>query len=325
MTRKAHRNRLFMAIAIALLLELGAQCPATAQSSEPVNFLYTSSGDLEEIGSLLKRPDIQGVQIVYPWKSLEPEKDHYDFSQIEADLKILDAAQKKLFVQVQDRFFRPQDKNVPGYLLQDPIYGGGVAKQSNEPGPSYGWVAEQWNPNVRKRYQLLLVALAKQFDGRIYGVNLPESAIGVTERRDRSGFTCDKYFDAELDNMKAAKEAFTRSYVVQYVNFWPCEWNNDHNFMSRSFAFALQHGVGVGGPDVIPYRPAQMHNSYPFFNQYKGKLALIAMAVQEPTLEYINPETKKRFTQAEFRDFARDYLGANIIFWATSSPWLHAK
>ncbi|MGW1073512.1 hypothetical protein [Streptomyces sp. NPDC002537] len=25
----------------------------------------------------------------------------------------------------------------------------------------------------------------------------------------------------------------------------------------------------------------------------------------------------------EFVDFADDYLGADIIFWATSSPWLH--
>jgi hypothetical protein len=125
--------------------------------------------------------------------------------------------------------------------------------------------------------------------------------------------------------MKAAKEAFTKSYVVQYVNFWPCEWNDDHHYMSRSFAFAMQYGVGMGGPDVIPHRPAQMHNSYPLFHQYKGKLAIVAMAVQEPTLEYINPATKKKFTQSEFRDFARDYLGANIIFWATSSPWLHSK
>lgn len=66
-----------------------------------------------------------------------------------------------------------------------------------------------------------------------------------------------------------------------------------------------------------------MKNSYPFFNQYKSKLALVAMAVQEPTLTYKNPETGKPFSKEEFVQFAEDYLGADIIFWSTTSPgWL---
>ena len=318
-----------MAVLIALFAAQGGLRVGMAQPSEPVNFLYTSSTDLKQIDSLLMRPDIQGVQVIYSWKSLEPEKDRYDFSQIEADLKILDAAHKKLFVQVQDRFFRPEDKGVPGYLMQDSIYAGGITKQADNPGegksPGSGWVADQWNQNVQERYQHLLSALAKQFDGRVYGVNLPESAVDVDIRHHPAGFTCDRYFDAELNNMKAAKAAFRKSYVVQYVNFWPCEWNNDHNYMGRAFAFAAEHGIGLGGPDVVPYKKAQMANSYPFFNQYRGKLLLVAMAVQEPTLTYTNPATGRKFTKNEFRDFAKDYLGADIIFWSVSSPWLHAN
>jgi len=49
---------------------------------------------------------------------------------------------------------------------------------------------------------------------------------------------------------------------------------------------------------------------------------LVAMAVQDATLTYINPATRKRFTQAEFVAFARDYLGVDVIFWDVSSPWL---
>ena len=41
----------------------------------------------------------------------------------------------------------------------------------------------------------------------------------------------------------------------------------------------------------------QMKNSYPFFHQYKGRLSLVAMAVQAPTLTYTNPETGKPFTR----------------------------
>ena len=74
----------------------------------------------------------------------------------------------------------------------------------------------------------------------------------------------------------------------------------------------------------MPWRQGQMKNSYPFFNRYKGRLALVAMAVQQPTLTYRNPATGKPFTHAEFLEFARDYLGVDIIFWSTSSPWLRA-
>ena len=92
---------------------------------------------------------------------------------------------------------------------------------------------------------------------------------------------------------------------MQYANFWPCEWDNDRKFMSRAFEFAKQKRIGLGGPDIVPYKKAQMKNSYPFFNRYKGKLSLVAMAVQEPTLTYTNPETKKKFTREEFVAFAR--------------------
>ena len=36
-------------------------------------------------------------------------------------------------------------------------------------------------------------------------------------------------------------------------------------------------------------------------------------------------ETGKPFTKAEFDRFAENYLGADIIFWSTASPWLKAK
>ncbi|WP_137939672.1 hypothetical protein [Chitinivorax sp. B] len=296
------------------------------QAATPQNFLYTGSDDLTKIESLIKRSDIGGVQIVYTWKSLEKEKDQYDFSQIERDLTYLKSLDKRLFIQIQDRFFRPQDKNVPRYLMKSPIYQGGIVPQYDNPGENkpvgMGWVAMQWNPAVRERYQKLLSALAEQFDGRVMGVNLPETAIDLDIKRDKTGFSCDKYFQAEMENITFARKVFKQSYVVQYVNFWPCEWNNDHRYMSRLFTFAEANRVGLGGPDIVPNKKGQMKNSYPFFHQYKGKLDLVAMAVQEPTLTYTNPKTRSPFTRQEFTDYAEHYLGTDIIFWSTSSPWL---
>lgn len=300
--------------------------PVPLKNSGVVNYFYTSSSDLTGMSNLLKRPDIGGVQIIYNWKDLEPAKDDYRFSKIEDDLRFLNKNHKKLFIQIQDRFFSADAKSVPQYLIDDPTYSGGIVPQNDNVGEnqpaSSGWVAQQWNPKVQERYQLLLQALAKKFDGRVYGVNLPETAIDLDLNTDESGFSCNKYFNAEIDNMAVARKAFKKSYVVQYVNFWPCEWQNDHQYMSRVFEYAVKNKIGLGGPDIIPNKNAQMKNSYPFFNQYKGKLPLVAMAIQEPTLSHINPKTDKPFTKEEFTDFGENYLGANIIFWSTASPWL---
>jgi len=314
-------------ITTLLLASVTLAAPASsAAEGEPANFLFADSEALVTHAALVERPDIQGVQVVYSWRALEPSMDRYDFSRIEADLAFLQKRGKKLFVQVQDRFFEIGARNVPQYLLEDPAYGGGLAPQRDNPGEGkeagHGWVAQQWNPAVRARFQALLRELGRALDGRVYGINLPESSVDIEPKHDRTGFDCDRYFEAELENARVAREAFVQSHVVQYVNFWPCEWNDDRKYMSRAFAFAAQHRIGIGGPDIVPWRKGQMKNSYPFFNLYKGKLDLVAMAVQEPTLTYTNPETGKKFTREEFVAFARDYLGVDIIFWSLSSPWL---
>jgi hypothetical protein len=302
---------------------------AGARAAEPQNFLFADSEALVVHARLIERPDIEGVQVVYNWKSLEPAQGRYDFSQIETDLAFLEKRGKRLFVQLQDRFFDIGARNVPRYLIEDPVYGGGLAPQGDNPGEGqpegHGWVAMQWNPAVRTRFQALLSALAKQFDGRVYGINLPESAVDIDPKEDSTEFDCDTYFDAEIENIRHARQVFQKSFVVQYVNFWPCEWEDDRRYMSRTFASAQEHRIGLGGPDIIPWRKGQMKNAYPFFNRFKGKLPLVAMAVQQPTLTYTNPKTQQKFTREEFLDFAENYLGVNIIFWSVSAPWLKAQ
>jgi hypothetical protein len=49
----------------------------------------------------------------------------------------------------------------------------------------------QWNPAVRERYQALISALAARFDGRVYGINLPETSVDIDPKKDQTGFDCD--------------------------------------------------------------------------------------------------------------------------------------
>ncbi|WP_109807716.1 hypothetical protein [Sphingosinithalassobacter portus] len=310
-----------------ILLGLAAIGPAWGQARpDPRNFVFLGGDPAADHSEILARPDIEGAQIVYSWRQLEPREGEYDFSAIETDLATLDALHRKLFVQLQDRFFSADARRLPDYLLTEPRYDGGLARQYDNPGEGepigQGWTAIQWNGAVRARFQALIAALGKRFDKRLFGINLPETAFDRVEGNDPPGFSCDSYFEAALDNMRALRAAFSQTQVVQYVNFWPCEWNNDHHYMERAFALAAELGVGMGGPDIVPYRRGQMRNAYPFFHDYRGRLSLVAMAVQEPTLTHTNPQTGRRFTHDDFVTFARDYLGVDIIFWTLEAPWL---
>lgn len=322
----------FLRVAILLVafLTLVLTPFAVQAGGEPRHFVFIGGDEARSHAELLDRPDIEGAQIVYSWKILEPEEGVYDFSAIEADLSALDALNKKLFVQIQDRFFSSQDRLVPDYILVEEKYEGGLARQFDNAGEDepigHGWTAKQWNPALRERFQALLQALSTRFDGRIYGINLPESAFdAVATEGEEDSFTCDGYFAGALENMRALRAAFRETNVVQYINFWPCEWDNDHGYMERAFALAIELGIGVGGPDIVPYRRAHMSNSYPYFHRHKDDLPLIAMAVQEPTLTYTNPETGVRFSRDELVDFAQDYLGADIIFWSKEASWLNSR
>lgn len=326
-------------IVLACLLHSVAAC---AQAPEPIpdseremqvvedgleHFIFIGGAELSNHEDLLARRDISGAQVIYNWRRLEPREGEYQFEKIERELELAERLGKKLFVQVQDRFFLPESRYLPDYILEEPKYGGGLVRQEDNAGEGVakgsGWVAAQWNPELRARFQALLTALGERFDGRVYGINLPETAIEVPTDDDApAGFTCDAYFDAEMENLRAARAAFEHSLVVQYVNFWPCEWNNDRQYMSRLFEYGKAEGVGMGGPDIIPYRRAQEKNSYQFLESMGEELPVVAMAVQGPTLTYTNPQTGKKFTRAEFEDYAVSKLNVDIIFWSLRTPWL---
>src|SRR5688572_24748465 len=145
----------------------------------------------------------EGAQLKYTWKELEPQKDKYDFSAIRSDHEFLRSKGKRLFIQLQDVSFYDSIVNVPAYLREDPIYHGGAARQyeiagdredAAKPG---GWVARRWDPAVRERFRALLLALGKEFDGKIEGINLAETSIvfGETGKLFPAGFTHQAYRD----------------------------------------------------------------------------------------------------------------------------------
>jgi len=279
--------------------------------------------------NFLENPQIAGAQLKYPWRELEPGRDQYEFGAVLKDLAFLERHGKRLFVQIQDVSFS-EAIPVPDYLCSDPAFGGGAARKyeyegDNETSEKFdGWVARRWDPVVRSRLVTLLEALGRAVDGRIEGLNLPETAIGFGEsgRRHPAGFTYAAYVEGVKETMTAARRAFPRSCVIQYANFMPGEWlpGADRGYLRAIYAHAERIGVGVGGPDLLPYRKGQQDHSYPLLAARTASTPA-GVAVQDGNLEEMNPATGKPVTVDELYRFGKDRLRLTYIFWGTQEPF----
>ena len=281
--------------------------------------------------AFLRTPALEGAQVAYRWRQLEPEKGRYDFSAIHEDLALLAAHGKRLFVQIQDVTFSAARIPVPEYLLKDPAYHGGVDPQFADEDTSAavvgGWIARRWDPAVQARLHALFAALGRELDGRIEGVNLAETSASYGSPRHRpAGFTPKIYRDAIIANVRALKAAFPTSVVIQYVNFMPGEWrpSEDKGYLRAVTDSARASRIGVGGPDVLPLRPGQLGSSYPLISDVSRSVP-VGMAVQDGNLADRDRKTGRQVTLDELLAFATDYLHADYIFWGTEEPYYSSQ
>jgi hypothetical protein len=326
----------FRTVVSAFLLMTLAACASRAvvpvnAALKPMHHFVFFSQDRERMPGdslFFSTPALEGAQVTYSWRQLEPQKDNYDFSLIREALALLSQRGKKLWIQIQDVTFDSARINIPRYLLNDPIYNGGAARTFNdrvkeEATFPAGWMARRWDPAVQERYHKLFEALGREFDGVIEGVNLDETSAGFLESGKHwpKGFSPEIYRDAIIKNMKALKRAFPKSVAMQYGNFMPGEWRptEDKGYLRAVFAAAKQHDVGMGGPDLLPYRPGQLGNSYPLLNELSGVPK--GISVQDGNFADINPKTRKPVTIEELVGFAANYLKVDYIFWGTEEPY----
>jgi hypothetical protein len=301
---------------------LDRQCPLPATAIK--HFVYLAR-DRERLRghAFLQNARFSGAQIMYAWRQLENSKGRYDFSIIESDLNYLASRNRRLFIQLQDATFTPEYNAVPDYLLSNE-YDGGAVLQREENGDQ-GWTAKRWNPAVQERFAALLVALGQRFDGRIEGINLQETAIAVTNELDRS-FTPEKYVAALEANLVALKKAFPRSTTMQYANFMPGEWLpwEDHGYLRSLYAFAEQIGVGVGAPDLMVRRRAQLNHALAMMHEHEYSVP-VGIAVQDGN--YIGltnsskVETPRRNLVPLLHGFAEDFLRVDYMFWVDQEPY----
>lgn len=279
------------------------------------------------------KPELfDGVQVAYSWNQLEHTKDEYDFSLIKEDLKFLKKSKKKLFIQIQDVSFSTKYNFAPKYLREEPIYNGGANKTysfkdyEETEYTQEGWATRRWDAEVQKRLHKLYAALGKEFDGVVEGVNTEETSVefGSVGKLHPLGFTCLRYKEAITENLAALKKAFPKSTVIVYANFMPgCRVPGLASAsLKEVYEFAWANNIGVGGPDLFPYKKEQ--KSYPLIKNSYQKVPS-GLAVQDGNYNYINPNTNKRITAEEIYRFAENELHLTYIFWGTENPFFQSE
>lgn len=307
---------------VLLLLLLCALGSAVAAGDPPIRHFVFFARERERLAerSFLDHPGLAGAQLKYTWAELEPRKDGYDFAAVERDLQFLAGHGKGLWIQLQDSSFDARTILVPAYLRQEPAFHGGAAPEyADQGGPILGWVARRWDPAVRDRFARLLVALGRSFDGRIAGINLPETSIDFGPHPP-VGFTPTLYEEGVIATMGTLRQAFPRSVAMQYANFMPGEWlpHEDRGHLRRVYESAGRLGVAVGAPDLFPHKPSQMEHAYRFMHELRPT---VGIAVQDGNQDYVHPHTGRRVTVQELVDFASGHLGAETMFWCTEEPY----
>jgi hypothetical protein len=310
---------------------LGADCPLEDDSIK--HFVYFARDrELIRDHPFIHIKRIAGAQIMYSWKQLEYDKDRYDFTIIKSDFNYLKSHGKKLFIQLQDATFNSDYIGLPDYLIAEE-YSGGAAPQYNDNGVAEGWVAKRWNPQVQHRFALLLEALGKEFDGKVEGINLQESAIGVTSESDTT-FTPERYAAGIKTNMLALKKAFPQSVAMQYANFMPGEWLpwEDKGYLRSVYQYGQEIGVGLGGPDLMVQRKGQLNHALAMMHENKYTVPL-GIAVQDGNYvgktgadsdynHYISTGPAKSENLVPLlHAFAKDFLKVSYMFWVYQEPY----
>jgi hypothetical protein len=308
-----------------------ATCPIKEDGIK--HFVYFSR-DREAIRNhpFLKVPQLVGAQIMYSWKQLEPEKGKYNFSIVQDDYDYLKAQGKKLFIQMQDKSFQYSTKPFPDYLCTEEYDGGAVCSKTDKGEPK-GWVTKRWNSKVQNRFALLLEALGKQFDGKIEGINLQETAIDGTQDTDPT-LTHELYVKSIMVNMLALKKAFPQSVTMQYANFMGGEWLpwEDKGYLRSIYEYGQEIGVGLAGPDLMVQRKAQLHHALAMMHEGKFTVPL-GIAIQDGN--YIGEtgavkdykkngdivlKNRKNIVPL-LHAFAKDFLKVSYMFWVNQEPY----
>jgi hypothetical protein len=262
------------------------------------------SNDSQSEMSAAINAGVKGFMKRYTWKSLEPVKGSYDFSEIASDLAFLAGQGMHLVVMIEDKTF-VDERPTPDYLRDN--------TRRNMPG---GWTAVRWNPYVVARMNALAAALGARFDSHPYfeGIAMQESAPGLNDATaDATGYSPEAYRDSLINYLTSATRSLPKSRVFWFMNFLP----GNQGYLADIASAVSNTGVVMGGPDVMPDNWPLQYHTYPLYREFAGKLPLFGQI--EPICyahEHSgNGYPTKYWTMTELFFYARNNLHTDYLFW----------
>jgi len=230
-------------------------------------------------------------------------------------------------VQFSYKKFFVKGRSVPDYLTGDE-YGGGVYGESD---------LVIWNSNVIARFEAMLAAFGKEFDHdpNLEAVNLPETALGPPGQLAKLAESPPKgiepynekaYLAALKRQVFALRHAFPKTVVIQYMNF-------PETLIDEVSDYAMEIGVGMGGPDVYPREGSRLSDPqtgvYRLYQKLAGTVPMGA-AVQKENyslaakklsgwgrvhLGMVVPGDEIPFPVRDHLQMAQTQLKLNYVFW----------
>ena len=259
---------------------------------------------LEFIERYIDDPHIKGFIGSYDWQYLEPEKDAYDFDNIEEILERLEGTGKHFGVYLKDRTFNSDCTKppVPDYL-QTAEYGGTYKYNG------YVCMVKLYREDVMDRHIALFRALGQAFDDH---PNFEIVSTGETSIGGDDDYSHDAWAQQLIRFFDEAKQDLPHTIVNIQTNFLG---GGIGHIEQIAEAMAERGGGALGLPDTVPCRRMDIPEeevcgyrieAYDVLRAYGGRLAI---APDVETWDLLFEQTPEVF------DMAVDYLGATHVLW----------
>jgi hypothetical protein len=269
---------------------------------------------LKALAEVRTLPQVKGLILRYEWSQLETAQGVYDFTRVERDLGLAQAAGKRLWVMVGTKVFRPGGRAVPDYLMT-PEYEGGAykiligARDAIGSTERYGQNAALHNAKVRDRLIALTTAMGARLNrhNALEGITFNETAMGqmlvpLSTEQKRA------YFDHLAQVDAATQRAFPNTVVMQFINF-------PKTYMPGLITSMANNRVALGGPDIFLQDRDLNTNIYPLYDIAKGKVAVGPSVQPENYVTTVQHGAHNPPKISELYAFGRTRLSANYMFW----------
>jgi hypothetical protein len=269
---------------------------------------------LKVMSEIKPLPQVKGLILRYEWAQLETSKGVYDFSRLDRDLSLVQAAGKRLWIMVGTKVFRPGGRAVPDYLRTAEYEGGAYkiligARDAIGSKERYGENAALHNAKVRDRMIALGNAMGAHLNkhNALEGITFNETAMGQMKVPLTSAQK-NAYFDNLAQVAAATKRAFPNTVVMQFINF-------PRAYMPGLISSMVSTKVALGGPDILLQDPDLNNYIYPMYEPAKGKVAVGPSVQPENFATTVQHGAYNPPKISDLYNFGRTRLSANYMFW----------